>query len=141
MGRVKQPDGRVHGVVAAVRRSDGRYLMVRRSRVVKAPLKVCFPGGTMEAGETQEQTLVREMMEELGVRVTPIRCVWKHEFPDKPVTLWGWTADLPASEGRFTPDPREIAEVLWLLPAEGAEHVEGMPTNRLFIAALAASVT
>lgn len=125
-------------MVAAIRRADGRYLMVRRSRFVKAPLKVCFPGGTMEAGETQQETLVREMMEELGVQVAPIRCVWKHEFPDKPVTLWGWTAEFCGAGASpiFTPDPLEIAEVLWLLPEEGSQREDGLPTNRLFITAL-----
>src|SRR5438552_15236293 len=89
-----QSDGRVHGVAVAVRRDDGKWLMVRRSKNVGSPLKVCFPGGAVEAGETQEEAVVREMKEELGLDVRPIKQVWKHEFADKPLTLWGWIAEV-----------------------------------------------
>src|SRR5258708_4617478 len=92
--RPLQSDGRVHGVAVAGRRGDGKGLMVRRSKSVGSPLKVCFPGGTVESGESQEQAVVREMREELGLAVRPVRRVWKHEFADKPLTLWGWIAEI-----------------------------------------------
>src|SRR5215212_10482027 len=92
--RPRQSDGRVHGVAVAVRRADGKWLMVRRSGNVGSPHKVCFTGGTVEAGESQEEAVVREMKEELGLTVRPIERVWKHVFPDKPLTLWGWIAEV-----------------------------------------------
>src|SRR3954469_1423351 len=130
-----QPDGRIHGVAVAVRRADGKWLMVRRSKTVGSPLKVCFPGGTVEAGESQEQAVVREMKEELGLLVRPIKNVWRHDFDDKPLTLWGWIAELE-EDAPLKIDPQEIAEVLWLSGEEGSSHPDALGTNRHFIACL-----
>ena len=132
-----QPDGRVYGVVVGVRRADGRWLMVRRGSAVAIPNKVCFPGGAMEQGETEEQACIREAREELGVVVRPVRRVWRHDFEDKPLTLFGWLAEV--QEGAIRADPVEIAEVLWLSSEEGSCHPDGLVTNRGFIAALEAA--
>ena len=48
--------------------SPKRYLMVRRSRHVPLPGKVCFPGGGMNFGETQEAACIREAQEETRQR-------------------------------------------------------------------------
>ena len=99
-----QPDGKVHGVVFGCRREDGRYLMVRRSRHVEIlPGKVCFPGGGVCVGESEEAACAREAREELGVGVTAVKPVWWHEFPDRPLMLVGWMARLDEAEIR--PDP------------------------------------
>jgi 8-oxo-dGTP diphosphatase len=129
--RPRQPDGRVHGVVVACQRPDGRWLCIRRSAHVAAPLKVCFPGGAMELGESQESAVIREMHEELGITVHPNRCVWKWDSPTSELTLWGWTADFPDSE--LNPDPSEVAEILWLTDDEAIQHPDAMATNQDFI--------
>jgi 8-oxo-dGTP diphosphatase len=139
MAHEVQSDGRVHGVVFGCRRAaDGRYLMVRRSRHVEIlPGKVCFPGGGVCVGESQEAACAREAMEELGVTVRAIQRVWRHEFPDRPLTLFGWRAELaPGAEGLIRPEPLEIADVLWLSRDEALAHPDGIPTNASFIAAL-----
>ena len=107
-----QPDGRLHGVVAAIRREDGRWLCIRRSLHVAAPGKVCFPGGAVEVGEDLAAAIVREMREELGVLVKPLRQCWRWEASDRPLTLFGWTAEL--LDGVLRPEPTEVAEILWL---------------------------
>ncbi len=47
---------RRRGVVAVVMRGD-RFLTIRRSAEVLAPGKYCFPGGGIEAGETEVAAL------------------------------------------------------------------------------------
>jgi 8-oxo-dGTP diphosphatase len=121
-------------VVAAIRRADERWLMIRRSSIVAAPLKVCFPGGAVERGETLETAIVREMREELGVEVKPLRQCWRWEAPDRPLTLWGWTAELIG--GELNPDPAEVAETLWLTADEAVNHPDAMASNRDFVACL-----
>jgi len=133
-------DGRLHGVVAAIRREDGRWLMIRRSaQVARAPLKVCFPGGAVESGESLEAALVREMREELGIDVRPLRCCWRWESPSTPLTIWGYLVRLDSGEP--TPNPAEVAEVLWLDADQAANHPDGLPTNREFVACLMEETT
>lgn len=55
-------------VVAAVIVRDGRVLACQRSRESRFALKWEFPGGKVQAGESPEAALERELMEELGVR-------------------------------------------------------------------------
>ena len=129
-----------HGVAVAVRREDGKYLMVRRSRHVHSPLAVCFPGGMVEEGETQERAVAREMFEELGVRVTPLRAVWQHQWPERNLLLFGWEARLEPGQ-QLRADEKEIAEVLWLSPDEGCAHPDALPTNRNFIQSLCGDVS
>lgn len=132
--RPTQADGRVHGVIAAIRREDGKFLCIRRSRHVRAPRKVCFPGGTIEVGESQRCALVREIKEELGIDIQPIRQCWSWESPDAPLTLWGWIAEWTG--GELKPDPTEIEEILWLSGDEVGRHAEGMATNEKFVKCL-----
>jgi 8-oxo-dGTP diphosphatase len=54
-------------VVAAVLVRDGRVLICQRTRHQALPLKWEFPGGKIEAGESAQAALKRELQEELGI--------------------------------------------------------------------------
>ncbi len=121
-------------MIAAIRREDGRWLLIRRSEHVPAPGKVCFPGGGIEIGEDIESALIREMREELGVAINPVKQCWKWDSPDKPLTIFGWIAELLTDD--LQPEPTEVAEILWLTADEAIEHPDAMPTNRDFVTCL-----
>lgn len=57
-------------VVAAVIEDAGLFLACRRRAGKAAAGKWEFPGGKIEPGESAPQALVREIGEELGIRVT-----------------------------------------------------------------------
>ena len=59
-------------VPCAVIEHDGKVLAGQRSAALSFPLQWEFPGGKLEKGETDEQALFREIMEELNVAVTII---------------------------------------------------------------------
>lgn len=65
------PD-RVVEVVAAVIEHDGLVLACRRRPGKAAGGKWEFPGGKLESGETTDEALVREIREELSVKIEVI---------------------------------------------------------------------
>lgn len=70
-------------VAAAVVWNEGRLLLTQRPSGGPLGLQWEFPGGKIEAGETPEHALVREIREELGVRATPLEVleVDTHDYP------------------------------------------------------------
>lgn len=56
-------------VVAAVIEADGRYLITQRRATAVLPNLWEFPGGKVEAGETDAAALARELGERLGAQV------------------------------------------------------------------------
>jgi mutator protein MutT len=56
-------------VLAAVLEKDGRWLIAKRKKGDRFAGLWEFPGGKLEQGEVPEACLVRELSEELGIRV------------------------------------------------------------------------
>ncbi len=78
-------------VVAAVIERNGRILACQRRRSASFALQWEFPGGKVQAGESLEEALERELREEIGVRarIGPLlyRCVHHYAALDEPVEL------------------------------------------------------
>jgi 8-oxo-dGTP diphosphatase len=56
-------------IVAAVIERDGQYLITQRRASAVLPLLWEFPGGRVEAGETDAEALRREVLHRLGVDI------------------------------------------------------------------------
>jgi len=67
-------------VVAGVLDREGEILICRRRADQPHPLKWEFPGGKVEAGESPETALVRELREELGIEPEPGSELMRYEF-------------------------------------------------------------
>ena len=107
---------------------DGRMLVIRRARTVVAPLVYCFPGGGIEGDETEEEALVREFREEVGVLVRPVRRLW-HCVTSWKVDLAWWLADLDP-DAMPVGNPREVESIHWLTVAEMAGLPDLLESNR-----------
>jgi 8-oxo-dGTP diphosphatase len=122
----------VEGVVGVVA-LDGRLLAIRRAQGIRAGGAWCLPGGAIEAGESQEQAIVREMQEELGLTVRPIRKVWEWLRPDGALLLHWWLVEPIGTLEGMVPCPAEVAEVRLVSAGElrGLEPV--LESNLLFV--------
>lgn len=122
------------GVVAVVVRDD-KFLVIRRSQHVRSPGMFCFPGGSIEPGETEQQAVVREFAEELGAVVTPLQRLWT-SLTATGVTLAWWQVAL-APEQLLAPNPLEVESFHWLTREAALALPELLPSNRDFYDALA----
>jgi 8-oxo-dGTP diphosphatase len=97
----------VEVAVGVLIQPDGQFLLTSRP-----PGKVYegyweFPGGKLEPGESVEQALRRELLEEIGVAVGAVH-LWKVEMVDYPHALvrlnfckvFDWTGELLMHEGQ-----------------------------------------
>lgn len=84
---------------------DGRALLAQRRPQAFMPLKWEFPGGKVEAGETDQQALGRELKEELDIDVEVCDHFMglRHSYPD-------FDVDFQVYECKITDgQPRKIA--------------------------------
>jgi len=73
--------------------------------------------GFVEPGESAEQTVVREVAEEVGVLVTNLRYVASQAWPYPGSLMLGFTAEADP-DAPLRPDPEEIADARWFTRAE-----------------------
>ena len=79
----------VHVAVGVIVNADGNILIAKRPLSAHQGGLWEFPGGKVDAGETIEQALVRELREELAIDVLtsqPLIQI-RHHYPDKSVLL------------------------------------------------------
>ena len=139
----------VIGVAAVVIDDDGRVLTVRRH----TPPRWELPGGALEVGETLHEGVVREVREEVGLDVEPVRLTgiyqnmalgptalvfWCHriggqERPSPEITDWRWVRrdELPALmppawSTRFT-DALDAYDAAHGADGHGVEFGDGIP--------------
>lgn len=76
-------------VAAVIHNSQGQLLLAQRPLHKHQGGLWEFAGGKVDAGETAEQALVRELQEELGITATQYRPLLtvEHHYPDKSVRL------------------------------------------------------
>ncbi|MEW9553543.1 (deoxy)nucleoside triphosphate pyrophosphohydrolase [Nonomuraea sp. NPDC050783] len=101
-------------VAAVIVDGDGRVLAAQRAEPAALAGGWEFPGGKVDPGESEEQALVRECREELGVEIA----VGERVGGDWPLSegyvLRAWLATIASG----TPEPREHLALRWLGPGE-----------------------
>ena len=99
-------------VVCAIIERDDQFLIARRSSGRHLARKWEFPGGKVEAGESEVEALHRELREELGVRVeilerlTPV----EHCYSDRSLRLIAYRCRITGG----APKAGEHEELRWI---------------------------
>jgi 8-oxo-dGTP diphosphatase len=103
-------------VAAVVQDPDGRWLVVRK----RGTSVFMQPGGKLEPGESAAAALVRELAEELGLRVTAAQLGHVGRFAAPAANEAGHTVDADVFTAPLTGPVQplaEIEELRWLDPA------------------------
>lgn len=81
-------------VVAAIIVEDQKILCVQRgfNKFPYISEKYEFPGGKIESGETNEQALIREILEELGITIELVShfLTVEYEYPDFALLMYSY---------------------------------------------------
>ena len=103
-------------VVAALIWDGDKFMICQRPAYKARALLWEFVGGKVESGETKEQALIRECVEELGITlvVGDVFMDVTHEYPDITVHLTLFNATI--AEGK--PQKLEHNDIKWITSSE-----------------------
>ena len=103
-------------VVAAVLERDGRYLITQRRATAVLPLMWEFPGGRVEAGETDQAALKRELVHRLGVDIEVGKLISfvSHPYEHYVVDLFLYECTLVTEDL----EPRAVSAFKWVASTE-----------------------
>ena len=128
-------------IAAAILQDEqGRVLLGRRPQ---RPQDSCaglweFPGGKIEAGESQSQCLERECWEELNVQVRLVRLydTVHHIYPEHRVQVYFWLGKIETGEAKAL----EHDELRWVGQRDLADYAF-CPANAAIVQRLAAEAS
>ncbi|MDA5497000.1 pyrimidine (deoxy)nucleoside triphosphate diphosphatase [Yersinia aleksiciae] len=107
-------------VVAAIIERNGEVLLAQRNSSSDQAGLWEFPGGKVEAGETQPQALVRELAEELNIAATVAGYIATNQWDSgkKIIRLHAWHIE------NFSGEPllHCHSAIVWLLPEEAYHY-------------------
>ncbi len=99
-------------VSCAVIMDGSRILICQRAPHKSMPMKWEFPGGKIEADESKEACLIREILEELELNITigmPLTAT-QHQYPEFSITLYPFLCKIAAGTIHLT----EHAQAKWI---------------------------
>lgn len=121
-------DGAVRVVVGAAIVRDGRVLAARRNAPPQTAGGWEFPGGKVEPGETEADALVRECLEELGVRIV-VGAVLGDQLLSTGAVLRVFVAEVADGEPQVLQDH----DALRWLRADELNDVAWLPADEAFV--------
>ena len=109
--------------VGVLMQADGQFLLTSRPEGKVYAGYWEFPGGKLEAGETVEDALRRELQEELGIVIGAAQ-IWKTQMVDYPHALvrlhfckvWDWQGELQMREAQSHAWQQLPVDVVPVLP-------------------------
>jgi NAD+ diphosphatase len=109
-------------VIAVLVDSAGNALLGRQTRWPEGAFSTL--AGFVEAGESAESAVIREIAEEVGLRPTGVQYVASQPWPFPASLMLGFRASIEGVRPTPAPDGVEIAEARWLSRTELAPACE-----------------
>jgi len=119
-------------VAAVIERGDELLISFRHPKGPR-PSKWEFPGGKVERGETEQEALIREMREELGVRCEVDEELKRlvHPYPDTDVEIAFYRTRIVDGE----PKALEMEQIRWVKKSALGE-LDFLEADRPFVSDL-----
>lgn len=110
----------IHVAVGVILNEQKQILLALRAEHLHQGGLWEFPGGKVEAGESVELALYRELYEELGIRPTESRplLTLQHDYSDKSVLLDVWWVDQFIGQ----PTGKEGQTIQWVAPSQFSRY-------------------
>jgi len=110
-------------VLGVVLNKEGKVMIVKRKKkeitLTKKELIWVFPGGKLEKSETREERVVKEVLDETGYKVKPLKLIHLRIHPETLKIIAYFLCELeeenPIQEIK---EKEEIEEVRWINPEE-----------------------
>ena len=96
-------------VVAAILQKEDKILIARKKQGKPLAGYFEFPGGKIEEGETPEESLIRELMEEMNIKIAVKEYIGEIIYDygnDKVISLLGYTAEIIDGEIKLSDHDR-----------------------------------
>ena len=126
----------LHPAIIVAVEKEGKLLLAHNTRMPEKRYSVL--AGFVEPGESLEQTVTREVMEESGVEVRDIRYFGSQSWPFPCSLMLGFTACW--SGGELRPDGVELDDAGWFAPDEFPEIPPSLSISRRLIDDFAARI-
>jgi len=107
-------------IAVAIIEKDGKILIARRAKKDALCGKWEFPGGKLEAGETLEECLKRELYEELGIHAEVGEYFCTSTFYHKDTLFEMRAFKVPSYKGEI--QLIEHSAIAWLRPSELSQY-------------------
>lgn len=121
-------DGAVPVVCAIIERGGAVFAARRKPQATNGGLWE-FPGGKVHTGETRPDALIREIIEELGVTIVPVRelAPVRWAYPWITIDLFPFVCSIDAGESPLPLDHAEIG----FLGGSALAQLEWAPADRV----------
>ena len=114
--------------VAVTKNKAGKILIIQRVRPEKGNddthLTWAFPGGRLEVGEKPEDAVVREVSDETGFTVVPLKKISERRHPQFDFYVYYIACDLDISKVRPANEIHEVLSAKWVEPDRLSEYFE-----------------
>jgi NAD+ diphosphatase len=107
--------------------TKGDKMLLARSSRFKSDFYSCL-AGFIEIGETPEETVHREVKEEVGLQIKNVRYISSQSWPFPSQLMLGFLAEY--ASGEIVPEPSEIADAKWF----DSDSLPNVPSQKISVA-------